>query len=202
MKVEVKGRERGEGEGERGWGEGERERECAYNEMGYASFLMFIISSLSDEVPVTVTPPPQVLNSIRTAKKHKHSLKTGNKAPPFTRQAPPLKQVITPVQLVRKSGNHVDLASGSQPVAPPPPPPPPPPLPVVTKLQKAKSDGGSIPPPPPLPQVVAQPQMQRSISQIGRQRRMVEQIRTSGRKMVSKLRPVETIEKSAFRVGK
>lgn len=139
----------------------------------------FIICS--ESVPVTVSPPQPVLDSIKSAHKHSLLLKPAPNISHTNQKSP----VTMPALKTRKS-KVVTARHTSPPLKTPPPPPqapPPPPL---------------APPPPP---VSSMPQMQRSISQISNRRRMLEQVRVSGKKVASKLRQVETIEKRAFRVG-
>ena len=153
-------------------------------------------------------PPSKVLNSIKQVQYQKKTLlKSINEAPPTKLEAPPTEQDIL-LRMRMKDQSTFSKVSGSSlgpltegSVLSPPPPPPPPPVIGHKRTQVSRSHLPPPPAPPPPPPVVARPEMQRSISQIGRQRRMVEQVRVSGGKIASKLRPVQTIEKSGFRVG-
>lgn len=178
----------------------------------------------SDEVPLQATPPQRVLESIKTVNKHspflKHvsnalaieeeEIRTAKKAPPPTEKvappskkvAPPTKKVGTPTKRGIMDGEHVrkekktpskvfgnefheekvSPRSFAAPTAHPPAPPPPP-----------------LPAPP---HIRSRSVVNRSMSQVVSKRRMLGQVRVVGPVVASKLRPVETIEKSAFRVGR
>lgn len=141
---------------------------------------------LSDNIPVMKKPPKLVLDSLKAAG---NALPTRKKATPTKQVAPPTKKMATPIiqqEVIRKKASSKSKVVLSKSPSPPraevPPPPPPPPPPLISR---------------PHPH----PSYQRSRSVTSQRRVMLEQVRTSGRKVASKLRPVVTIEKRAFRVG-
>ena len=142
-----------------------------------------------------------VLDSLKQVDRSSPLLKTASNALPAKKKAPPTNKIATPITQQGVISKKAQLKS--KPVlsrsppppqtethsAPPPPPPPPPPL--VSK-----------PHPHPLYQMSSSvPTYQRSSSVLTQRRVLLEQVRTSGRKVASKLKPVVTIEKRAFRVG-
>ena len=143
-------------------------------------------------MPVKKRPPKEVLDSLKKVDKNSPFLKTASNTLPAKKMATPTKVVpmtklipATPTthqDVIRKKAMSKSkaLVSKSPPKVPAPPPPPPPPL--ISK---------------PRPH----PSYQRSRSVTTHHRILLQQVRTSGRKVAAKLRPVETIEKRAFRVG-
>ena len=149
----------------------------------------------SDEVPLSIRPPKEVLDSLKMVDSNNPFIKGANKAPPTKKMATPTKKTVTPTkkmatptthqEVMRKKAQSKSKVLASKPLPPraevaPPPPPPPPPL--VAK-----------PHPPPL--------YQRSRSVTSQRRVLLQEVRRSGKKVAARLIPVETIEKRAFRVG-
>ena len=171
----------------------------------------------SDEVPVVTTPPQQVLDSIKMVNKTHPHVHSDSKATPTMKMIQPIqlnkpkKKSSSPSRtknaFIPRAPPRAPLSHNiSTPPAPPPPPPTPhpplvsshPPAPPYPPLSRSVSSQPPVPPPPP---VVKKAPIQRSFSQMANKRRLLEQVRVSGKKMASKLRSVQTIEKRAFRVG-
>ena len=141
-------------------------------------------------------PPKVVLESLKQAYSNSPFLKTASNALPAKKMATPTKQVATPTkkmatpithqEIVRKKAQRKSKELLSKSPSPPqaeiPAPPPPLPPPLISR---------------PRPH----PTYQRSHSVTSHRHLLLKQVRTSGKKVAAKLRPVETIEKRAFRLG-
>lgn len=180
----------------------------------------------SDDVPVNKRPPKAVLDSLKQVYKSNIFLKAASNtlpakkmATPAKQIAPPTKKMATPTKQVAPPTKKVPLPTKN--VAPPA-------KKMATPIthqegfgkKKAQSKQSKallrkspsplqadipVPPPPPPPPLFSKPRPHPAYprsNSVGTHRRvLLEQVRTSGRKVASKLRPVVTIEKRAFRVG-
>ena len=149
-----------------------------------------------------------VLDSLKQVDRSSPLLKTASNALPAKKKAtstkqmaPPTNKIATPITQQGVISKEAQLKS--KPVLSRSPPPP-----------QTETHGAPPPPPPPPPPLVSKPHphplyqrsssvptYQRSSSVLTQRRVLLEQVRTSGRRVASKLKPVVTIEKRAFRVG-
>jgi hypothetical protein len=139
-------------------------------------------------------PPKVVLDSLKQVDSSRPLLKTPGNALPAKKKATPIKQVAPPTKQVAPPIPQQEVVKGKAQRK------------MLTKsLPPPKTKTHGAPPPPPPPLLISKPHphpsYQRSRSVTTQRRVLMKQVRTSGRKMASKLRPVTTIEKRAFRVG-
>ena len=141
----------------------------------------------SDEVPLTVNPPAQVLQSIELLQGRLPVTAEAKRALLHKQQAPaPAKHNVVSYQNVQQSykGPTKQKRSKHQSAFPPLPPP------------------SSAPPPPPPPAIKAVQQTTKGkSSNHSRKQKLLSQVRTLGASVARRLKPVDTVEKRAFRVG-
>ena len=146
-----------------------------------------------------VKPPKTVLESYQMVNKHDPVLKIASNAPPTNKMVtPPTKQIFAPTNQIQPTSNVIKKSITHNKVKA-----------LRSKSTRHGADdhvAPSVPPPPRPPPPILRPHppfwYQRSRSVTSQRRVLLQEVKRSGKKVASKLRPTETIEKRAFRVGK
>lgn len=105
-----------------------------------------------------------------------------------TKSSIPLAKTVSPSSLVTKTGSKFSPAALFS---------------KITKSKAVTASHDSDPPPPPPPPLITHPPKSQPMRKpiTSSKRKLLEEVRTAAPRVSKKLRPTETIEKRAFRVG-